>query len=140
MHRVAYVAGTVDGGYLLWLLGGTHLHYGLDERQRGGLLLLRRMDAQQVHDLYLRVMSVRRQEMHCPVCRDRVATYGTQLRHRGGFADAYLGSQVADGWGEAHPDDVFHVDVVAKQPLFVVVDVDDAHQSVAVLSEIIQER
>ena len=70
MHRVAYVAGTVDGGYLLRLFGGAHLDDGLDERQRGGLLLLRRMDAQQVHDLYLRVMSVRRQEMHCPVCRN----------------------------------------------------------------------
>ena len=55
----------------------------------------------------------------------------------GRLGDAHLGGEVADGGREAHPYDVLHVDVVAEEPLLVVVNVDDAYEAVALLAEIV---
>ena len=140
MHGIAHVAGAVDGRYLLWLLLGAHRYHGLDERQAGSLFLLGGMDAYQVHDLDLRVVAIGRQEMDGPVCCDTVAAQLTETGEGGGAGDAYLGGEVSDGGRKAHPDDVLYVDVIAQKPLLVVVDVDDARQTVAVLTEVVQER
>ena len=56
------------------------------------------------------------------------------------FRDAHLCSKVADGGRKAHPYDVLHVDVIAEEPFFVVINIDDSHQTVTVLPEVIQER
>ena len=95
------------------------------------------MDAQQVHDLYLRVVAVGREEMDFfrGVRREE---RGESL-HRGRLRDAYLSGEVGYAGHEAHPNDVLDVDVVAEEPFLVVVDVDDTHQPVAVLAEIIEE-
>ena len=73
MHRITHLARTLDGFNLLRLLGGAHLDYSLDQSERGGLLLLRRMDAHQIHDLNLGVEAVGGEEVDLPVGCDGVA-------------------------------------------------------------------
>ena len=64
MHRIPHVASVFDIGYLLSTLGGTHLHHGFDQVERGGFLLLGWVDAKQVHNLNLCVEAIRREEMN----------------------------------------------------------------------------
>lgn len=52
----------------------------------------------------------------------------------------YLCRHIGNAVHGAVPDDVFNVDVITDEPFLVVVDIDDTHQSVAFLSEIVQER
>ncbi len=94
------------------------------------------MDAQQVHNLYLGVVAVWRQEVYV---RCLTVDMRCQLLHRSSLVDAHLCGQVGHRWRKAHPYDVLHVNVVAEKPFFVLVNIDDAHQPVAVLSEVVQE-
>ncbi len=140
MHSEAHIAGLLDGLNLLRLLRGAHLHHRLDQLQRGFLLLLARMNPQQVHNLYLRVEAVWRQEMHRSVRHRHAAANLNKPGHRGGLRDAHLCGEIGHGRREAHPHDILHVDIIAEEPLLVVVDINHTHQSVAVLAEVIQER
>ena len=63
MHHIAHLAGTLNSLNLLWLLGGAHFYYSLNQLQRGLLLLLVGMNAQQVHNLYLGIETVWGQEV-----------------------------------------------------------------------------
>ena len=78
--------------------------------------------------------------MNRRVCRRGTTTYLNELGHRGRLLHTHLCSEICHRRGEAHPYDILHVDIIAKQHLLVVVDVDHTHQSVAVLSEIVEER
>ena len=84
VHLVAYGAGVLYFGYLLRLLGGAHPHHCADERHRGRLLLLVGVYAEQVEQLQLRIIPVRRQEVDGPVQAQRIVANGLQLAHRGG--------------------------------------------------------
>ena len=75
VHHVTDVASTVYSVYFLLFLRRSLLHHRLNEFQRGSILLLRGVYAQQVHDLYLRVVTVGWQEMNRCVCRCVTTTY-----------------------------------------------------------------
>ena len=60
--------------------------------------------------------------------------------HRQSVLHSHLCSQVANGVNRTVPHNVNHVNVVAHKRLAVVVDVDHAYESFAVLTEIIYER
>ena len=74
VHDVADVAGSVDVGNFLSALRGAHFHDGLYQLQRCGFLLLRRVDAREVHNLDLRVVAVGGQEVERFVCCCATAT------------------------------------------------------------------
>ena len=93
------------------------------------------MDAQQIHGLYLRVETIWRQEMHGFAIYDFL-----QILHRGGLGDAHLCSEIADAGRVAHPYDILHVDIIAEEPFLVVVDINHTYESIAVLTEVVQER
>ena len=126
--------------YLLLRLGGTHLHHGVDEVEAGCLLLLVGMDSQQVHDLDLDVVAVGRQEVDAAMLAQGVGHDGAQGLHRSRVGHAYLRGHVGHGVDGSKPYDVLDVDVVADKGLLIVVDIDHTDQSVALLSEIVQER
>ena len=63
-----------------------------------------------------------------------------EICHRAGVFHSHFFGKVLHGWYETCPDDVLDVDVVAKEVFLVIVDVDDSHQPVTVLSEVIEER
>ena len=126
--------------YLLLRLGGTHLHHGVDEVEAGCLLLLVGMDSQQVHDLDLDVVAVGRQEVDAAMLAQGVGHDGAQGLHRSRVDHAYLRGHVGHGVDGSKPYDVLDVDVVADKGLLIVVDIDHTDQSVALLSEIVQER
>ena len=60
--------------------------------------------------------------------------------HRSRVGHAYLRGHVGHGVDGSKPYDVLDVDVVADKGLLIVVDIDHTDQSVALLSEIVQER
>ena len=69
-----------------------------------------------------------------------IVAYCLQTPHRSAVAYPHLCCHVVDAVDRAVPDDVLYRDVITDECLDVVVDVDDAHEPVPVLSEIIQER
>ena len=69
-----------------------------------------------------------------------IVAYCLQTPHRSAVAYPHLCRHVVDAVDRAVPDDVLYRDVITDECLDVVVDVDDAHEPVPVLSEIIQER
>ena len=140
VHHVADFGGALQFLNFLLRLGRAHFHHGHDEFHRGSLLLLRGVQAQQVHDLNLDVVPVGRQEVDGAAFRASLVADGLQLCHRSRLRHTHLGSHVGHALHRAVPNDVLDVDVVADEAFTVVVDVDDAHQSVALLSEVIQER
>ena len=62
-----------------------------------------------------------------------------QLLHRGGLHDAHLCGQVAHAGHKAHPYNILNVNIVANEQVAVVVYVDDTHQTVAMLSEVVKK-
>ena len=78
--------------------------------------------------------------MYFAFAADGCVAEGFEMLHRGRVLHANLFGHVLDAVYRAKPNDVFYIDVVANQGFGVVVNVDDAHQSVSVLSEIIQKR
>ena len=134
VHGVSHLASPLYGLDFLRLLCGAHLHYRLDEAERGCFALPGGVYARQVHELYHGVVAVGRQKVYASLHRASQLLHGSRARH------AHLGGQVGDRRRVAHPDDVFHVDVVAVEGLGVIVHVDDAHQPVAVLAEVVGER
>ena len=97
------------------------------------------MDAQQVHDLYLDVVAVGGQEVDGALLGSSLVAERLQRSHGLGLAHAHLLGQMCHAVHRAIPYDVFDVDVIAEKPLLVIVDVDDTHQSVPVLSEEVEE-
>ena len=140
VHHVADLGGALQFLNFLLRLGRAHFHHSHDELHRGCLLLLRGVQAQQVHYLNLDVVAIGRQEVDGAAFRAGIVADGLQLGHRSRLCHAHLGSHVGHALHRAVPHDVLDVDVVADEAFAVVVDVDDAHQSVALLSEVIQER
>ena len=65
---------------------------------------------------------------------------GLQRLHGSRTADAHLFGKVLYTGYRAIPHDILDVDIVADEHLGALVDVDDTYQSVALLSEVIQER
>ena len=122
------------------LLCRAHLHHSLDESHAGCRLLLVRMNTEQVVNLNLYVMAVRRQEMNRAFLSHGFVADVFQCAHRGRICHAHLCCEVADAVYAAIPHYVFNIDVVADERLFVVVYVYHSDQSVAVLTEIIEER
>ena len=96
------------------------------------------MNTQQVHDLDLGIMTIGWQEVD--ILRGERGEVSGERFHGGSLRHTHLSSQVGYRWCEAHPYNVFHVNVVTEQPLFVVVDVNHTYQSITMLSEVIQER
>jgi hypothetical protein len=97
------------------------------------------VDAQKVHELDLDVVAVGREEVDSPVCCDGIATYGTEVRHRGGLSDTYFGGEVGYAGGIAHPHNILYVNVIAEEPFLVVVYINETEEAIAVLTEIIKE-
>ena len=64
VHLIAYGSSTFEFLDLLFTLHEAQLHHGIDERRGGFLTLLGGVDAEEVHNLDLRVVAVGRQEMH----------------------------------------------------------------------------
>ena len=102
--------------------------------------LLTGMNTQQVHNHDLGVMTLGGQKVNLSLSFQSLVHNIAQLLQGGRRADAYLGSQVADAGHKTHPHDILDVDVITNEHLFVVVNVDNAHQCVAVLPEVIQKR
>ena len=70
-----------------------------------------RMNVQQIHDLYLRVVAVGRQEVNL-LARFLGNCYQfLQFGHRGSLCDAHLSGQISHAGHEAHPHNVVDVDV-----------------------------
>ena len=59
--------------------------------------------------------------------------------HRGCLANANFLGQVADRWRKAHPNNIFYIDIVAKHPLFIIVNIDNTYQPIPMLSKIVKE-
>ena len=98
------------------------------------------MDAQQIHDLNLRVVTIWGQEVYGLLLGDSLVANGLQLLHGSRLCNANFCSKVGYRWCKAHPYDILNVDVIAEQHLYVVVDVNDTHKTVAVLTKIVKER
>ena len=65
---------------------------------------------------------------------------GCKFLHRSSLADTNLSGEVSHRGGIAHPYNVLDIDIVTEKDLLVIIDVDNAYQSVAMLSEIVKER
>ena len=139
VHLVSYDSCPLQLLNLLLLLGGALPYYGVDKLHGGTFLLLVGVYAQQVENLYHDVVTVGRQEVYLALEPQCVVAYCLQALHWCAVAYSHLCRHVVDAVG-AVPDDVLNRDVVANEGLDVVVDVDDSHEPVPVLSEIIQER
>ena len=63
-----------------------------------------------------------------------------QFAHRCRINNSYLSSKVADSINTSKPYDVFDVNVISYQHFFVFIDVDNANKTIALLTEIVQER
>ena len=98
------------------------------------------MNAEQVEYLYLDVVAVRRQEVDAALLAHSIVADGLEALHGRSILHADALSHIVHTVNTAIPHNVFYVDVVANKRLDVVVDVDDTNKSVAVKSEIIQER
>ena len=140
VHHVAYLCGSLQLLYFLRFLCRTHLYHSLYEFHARSFLLLYRMDAEQIENLYLYVVAVRRQEVNLAFLLQGLVAGTLQRAHRCSVLHAHLCREVMHAVHAAIPYDVFDVDVVAEDCLTVVVDVDHSDESVSVLSEIIQER
>ena len=105
-----------------------------------GLGLLVGMDAQQVHNLNLGVVTIGRQEVDAAALGLGLVTDGLQLLHRRRVGHAHLGGHVGHTVDRAIPHDVLDIDIIPDQGLHVVVDVDDAYQAIALLTEVVEER
>ena len=97
------------------------------------------MDAEEVEYLELDVVAIRRQEVNLALLRHGIVADGLQALHRSGVVDAHLLCEVVNALHAAIPYDVLNVNIVTYQGLYVVVNVDDTHKSVTLLSEIIKE-
>ena len=140
MHLIAHGTGLLNLRNLQIRLHLPHVYDGHDQLHRGRFLLLCGMDAQQVEQLDLRVMAVGRQEMNLPLLPERLVADHLELLHRSRQLNAHLVGHIPDGVHRTEPHDILNIDVVAHQRLRAVVDVNHTHQSVALLSEIVQER
>ena len=98
------------------------------------------MNAEQIHDLDHVVVTVGRKEMDGAVLVLGLVADHLKLFHGSGTMDAHLSSQVAHTVNTAIPHDILNVDVIANQHLSAFVNVDNAHQSISPLPEIVQER
>ena len=77
--------------------------------------------------------------MNLALLRHGIVADGLQALHRSGVVDAHLHCEVVNALHAAIPYDVLNVYIVTYQGLYVVVNVDDTHKSVTLLSEIIKE-
>ena len=139
MHLVSYLACTLQLGYLLVALHGTLVTYRVYQFQAGSRAQLRGMNPQQVHHLYHQVMPVLWQEMHLASLFPRTVGQFLQLCHRSRISYTRLSSQVSNAVHTAIPYDILDVYVVTNQPFLALVCIYDAHQTLAVLAEIVQE-
>ena len=98
------------------------------------------MYAEHVHELYLRVVAIGRQEMHAAALLHSVIDNFIEAFHGSRSAHACLGSKVAYRLHAAIPNDVVNVDFVAVESLNARIGIYDAHESVAVLGKEIEER
>ena len=112
VHLVADGGGALQGFYLLGLLHRAHGHNGLDECHRGGCLLLAGVDAQQVVQLYFDVVAVGGQEVEGAALAAGLVAEFLQVAHRSAVGYTHLG----------------------------LVDVNHAHQAVALLTEVVEKR
>ena len=140
VHLIADGGGALQGFYLLGLLHRAHGHNGLDECHGGGCLLLAGVDAQQVVQLYFDVVAVGGKEVEGAALAAGLVAEFLQVAHRSAVGYTHLGGHVAHTVHTAVPYDVFYVDVVADEGLLILVDVDHAHQAVALLTEVVEKR
>ena len=140
MHLIAHGTGLLNLRNLQIRLHLPHVYDSHDQLHRSRFLLLSGMNAQQVEQLDLRVVAVGRQEMNLPLLPERLVADYLQLLHRSRQLHAHLVGHIPDGVHRTEPHDILYIDVVAHQRLRTVVDVNHTHQSVALLSEIVQER
>ena len=96
VHLIAYGSSTFEFLDLLFTLHEAQLHHGIDERRGGSLTLLGGVDAEEVHNLDLRVVAVGRQEMHGAPLSTGLADEFCQTAHGRRRAHAALGSHGFD--------------------------------------------
>ena len=130
VHLVADGTSLLYLGYLDVGLALAHLDDGHNEFYRRGLLLLRRMNAEEVHDLDFGIEAIRWQEVNLAAALLGLVTNVLQLLHRRCGADTCLTGHIADAVDRTVPNDIFDVDVVADKHLFAGIDVDDTNKSV----------
>ena len=140
VHQVAHLGGALQFDDLLGRLHRSHVDHRHAQVVAHGLGLLVGVDAQQVHDLYLGVVAVRGQEVDAAALGLGFVTDDLQLLHGSRVGHAHLGSHVGHAVHRAIPHDILDVDVVAHQDFLIVVDVNHTHQTVALLTEVVQER
>ena len=139
VHLVAHVAGTLNSLNLLWLLGGTHFYYSLNQLERSFLLLLIGVYTQQIHNLNLVVVTIRRQEMNLAIGTLCIGNNILDFLPRSGIANANLRGKVGDCWNRAVPYYILYIHIIAKKPFLTVVTIYDANQSYLFLTELIEE-
>ena len=139
VHLITDDSSTLELINLFLRLCGTHLHDGFDKIHRSTLLLLVRMDTKEVKDLDLDVSAVRRKEMDLTMQPHSVVADSLEALHRSGVAHSDLLSHVVNTVHATVPHDVVDIDVVADECLNVVVNINHAYETVALLTEIIEE-
>ena len=77
--------------------------------------------------------------MHLALLSQSIVTDGFKSLHWSSIGNAYLLCHVVNAVYRTIPYDIFYRDVVANEGLHIIVDIDDAHQSVSLLSEIIKK-
>ena len=94
VHLVADGAGFFYLCDLNVCLALAHLDDGHDEFHRCRFFLLAGMDAQQVHNLYLRVVTVGRKKVNLPMLTKGFVADNLQLLHRSAVFHAHLAGQI----------------------------------------------
>ena len=97
------------------------------------------MNAEEVEYLDFDVCTVRGQKMYLAMFAQRVVADGLQTFHIDRICHTDSIRHVPYGVDAAIPDDVVNINIIADERLSVIVNVDDADQSVTLLSEIIEE-
>ncbi len=139
VHLAAYGACVLYLTDLGLALDGAHTDDGLDKLPRGLGALLSGRDAEELlhHDLY--VMAIGREVVDglSGLCGGGDNLLETGEGSRVGYA--YLRGHICYTVYTAVPDDVVYVDIVAEQILLVIVDIDDADESVALQAKVVEE-
>ena len=139
VHEIAYLRRLTEAFYLLRPLDSPHIDDGLDKGERCSLASLQGMEAEDVGELYHKVVTVLRQKVYglSGLLRTAEAVCECAHRLRVGYADFCC--EVTDGWYEAIPDDIVDVDVVAEERFGIVVNIDDTDECLPCLTEVVEE-
>ena len=98
------------------------------------------MDSEEVENLNFNIVSIGREEMNLAVCAQCFIADELQMLHGQCFIGAALLRHIVHALNRAIPHDILNVDIVSNQDVAVIIDIDNAYQSVALQTEIIEER